>query len=220
MIQVTLGGQLALLMLIEAMEDAGIPVISANTDGIVMACPVERKADLDGIIAAWEVISGLTTEETEYARTNSRDVNNYLALTLDGEFKQKGVLAFVGSKKSELEKNPTNYVCVDAVMALLRDDTPIADTIYGCDDVRRFLTVRAVKGGAVYGGEFLGKAVRWHYALGETRHISYHTNGNMVPRSTGARPMMELADSVPLDLDYEWYVREANSILADIGVPT
>ena len=217
MIQVTLGGQLALLMLIEAIEDAGIPVISANTDGIVTACPIDRKPTLDGIISAWELISGLTTEETEYSRINSRDVNNYLALTTDGEFKQKGVLAFVGSKKSELEKNPTNYVCVDAVMALLRDGVTIEQTIYECTDIRRFLSVRAVKGGAVYDGQFLGKAVRWYYARDEKRHISYHTNGNMVPRSEGARPMMELVEGIPADLDYDWYVREAKSILADIG---
>ena len=217
MIQVTLGGQLALLMLIEAVEEAGIPVISANTDGIVMACPTERKADLDGIIAAWEVISGLTTEETEYSAMYMKNVNNYLALTLDGEFKQKGCFAFVGSKKSELEKNPTNYICVDAVMALLSDGTPLEDTIYGCADIRRFLTVRAVKGGAVYDGEFLGKAVRWYYAKGETRHVSYHTNGNQVPRSIGARPMMLLEERVPLDLDYSRYVEEAYSILKDIG---
>lgn len=39
MIQVTITGQLALLMLIEALEAAGISVVSANTDGIVSRCP-------------------------------------------------------------------------------------------------------------------------------------------------------------------------------------
>ena len=37
-IQTTLTGQLALLMLIEALESEGIPVVSANTDGVVIRC--------------------------------------------------------------------------------------------------------------------------------------------------------------------------------------
>ena len=59
--------------------------------------------------------------------------------------------------------------------------------------------------------------VRKYYAKGETRHVSYHTNGNQVPRSIGARPMMLLEERVPLDLDYSRYVEEAYSILKDIG---
>jgi len=39
LIQVTITGQLALLMLIEMIELAGIPVVSGNTDGIVIKCP-------------------------------------------------------------------------------------------------------------------------------------------------------------------------------------
>ena len=29
--------------------------------------------------------------------------------------------------------------------------------------------------------------------------------------------MMELPDHIPADLDYQWYIDEANSILKDIG---
>jgi len=52
LLQVTLTGQLALLMLIEMIEDAGIPVVSANTDGIVIKCPANRKSELDNIVGA------------------------------------------------------------------------------------------------------------------------------------------------------------------------
>ncbi|KKS65278.1 MAG: hypothetical protein UV34_C0020G0001, partial [Parcubacteria group bacterium GW2011_GWB1_42_6] len=43
MIQVTITGQLALLMLIERLELCGVPVISANTDGLVVECPRDRR---------------------------------------------------------------------------------------------------------------------------------------------------------------------------------
>jgi DNA polymerase elongation subunit (family B) len=79
LLQVTLTGQLALLMLIEMVEFHGIPVVSGNTDGIVIKCPKSRYEDLNAVIALWEQITGFQTEETRYAGTYCRDVNNYYA---------------------------------------------------------------------------------------------------------------------------------------------
>ena len=42
--------------------------------------------------------------------------------------------------------------------------------------------------------------------------------GDLVARTTGCTPMMELPDALPHDIDYDWYVREAESLLCDIGV--
>ena len=64
LIQTTVTGQLALLMLIEALEGAGIQVVSANTDGIVIYCHKRNQAALFSIIATWEDITGFNTEET------------------------------------------------------------------------------------------------------------------------------------------------------------
>lgn len=213
MIQVTLTGQLALLLLIEWLELAGIEVISANTDGVVSKVPRDRIDDFNAIIFDWEVATGFDTEETRYRSLHSRDVNNYVAITEDGQVKLKGAYAPTG-----LQKNPTNAVCVDAVVAYLTEGVPLADTIDACDDVRRFLSVRQVNGGAVKDGVYLGKTIRWYYAVGERGAIHYQTNGNAVPMSVGARPLMELPDRLPDDIDYDWYVREAHGILRDIGV--
>mgnify|MGYP001562662856 FL=1 len=54
MLQVTLTGQLALLMLIESFEAVGINVVSANTDGIVTRCPRDMEDTLKAIVADWE----------------------------------------------------------------------------------------------------------------------------------------------------------------------
>jgi len=220
MIQVTLTGQLALLMLIEAIEAVGIRVISANTDGIVIKCPRVRKEELNAIVKAWEIISGFGTEETQYALLAAKDVNNYIAIKTDGEAKQKGIYAFVGSKKSELEKNPTNQICIDAVIAHLKTGKPVAETIAEGQDVRRFISVRSVKGGATYKGQYLGKTVRWYYidADDEDDCIRYATNRNKVPRTDGAFPVMDLPLAVPRDINYQWYINEAMDILKDVGL--
>lgn len=144
LIQVTVTGQLCLLMLIEALEAEGILVVSANTDGIVIKCPKSRKARLDAVVAEWEARTGFNTEETQYRALFSRDVNNYLAIKAKGGTKGKGAFAPVS-----ISKNPKNQICTDAVIAYLEHGTPIGETILRCQDVRQFLTVRTVRGGAI-----------------------------------------------------------------------
>jgi DNA polymerase elongation subunit (family B) len=212
LIQTTVTGQLALLMLIECLEEAEFSVVSANTDGVVIKYDESNLEQLNSIVAAWEFITGFTTEDTSYKALYSRDVNNYIAVKPDGSTKLKGAYANGG-----LQKNTTNEICVEAVIAFLVEDVPIETTINTCADVRKFITVRQVKGGAVYESEYLGKAVRWYYAQSEKRFISYQTNGNKVPRSDGARPLMQLPDSLPHDINYQWYIDEARSILNDVG---
>jgi len=213
MIRVTLTGQLSLLMLIEWLELKGIPVISANTDGIVIKCPVEKAAVMSKVIAVWEKATHLETEEVRYRSLHSRDVNSYIAIKLDGSVKVKGAYASGG-----LAKNPQNEICTEAVIKYLVDGVPVEATIRGCQDIRKFLTLRTVKGGAVKAGYELGKAIRWYYALGVDGVIAYKTNGNTVPRTEGAKPLLDLPATFPADVDYRWYEREARSILMDIGV--
>lgn len=276
LIQVTITGQLALLMLIEWLESRGISVVSANTDGIVIKCKRSQKDTLDTVVKMWEQRTGFETEETLYKALYSRDVNNYLALKATGGAKGKGAFGPVS-----ISKNPTNAICNDAVAAFLEHGTPIEKTIRQCTDIRKFVTVRTVKGGAIkvtrtnfddgltpgmmkayllavgwqqavpgalkvarfarpvddaqftveaayreHCGhdeyEYIGKVVRWYYAEGESGALHYKTtntsgNRNKVPNSDGARPLMELPDEFPDDVDHGWYIAEARSILKDIG---
>jgi DNA polymerase elongation subunit (family B) len=214
LLQVTLTGQLALLMLIEMIEDAGIPVVSANTDGIVIKCPGNRKSELDNIVGAWEIATGFDTEETFYKSIHSRDVNNYVAIKRDGGFKSKGVYAPAG-----LSKNPTTEICVGAVVKYLMDGTPIAETIFDCDDIKKFVTIRKVDGGALdQDGAYLGKAIRWYYASDITAPLTYQRNGNKVPATDGACALMQLPDEWPSNLDYRWYVEKSKAMLLEMGV--
>lgn len=280
--QTTISGQLSLLMLIERFELAGINVVSANTDGVVIRCHRSMLGVRDAIIKQYEHDTQYETEETRYAALYSRDVNNYVAVKqkFDKATKQwteevtgaktKGAFADPG-----LQKNPTNGICVDAVVKLLTERVPVHETIYKCKDITKFVSVRAVKGGAVkvwdyspppthktkeeliqlagyepYGkdwlpdafagndeamstdqaytaacaafsrpsrSEFLGKCIRWYYGKDVGGEIIYARSGNKVPRSDGAQPLMDLPDAFPTDIDYEWYIAEAEKILQDIG---
>jgi len=223
MVQVTLTGQLSLLMAIEALEENRIPVVSANTDGIVVACPADRYEDMKALFKSWEQQTGLETEETEYKALYSANVNNYIAVKPDGKTKTKGWYCERGSThNSVLSKNPEVLICSDAAQAYLAKGTPVEETIYKSRDFRRFVSLRVVQGGGVKVWsddhiEYLGKTVRWYYAKGVEGEIVYARSGNKVPRSDGAKPCMELPDEWPDDIDYDWYVAYAYRILSDIG---
>lgn len=163
--QTTLTGQLSILMLIEMLEYAGIHVVSANTDGIVIKCPRNAVHVLDQVVAQWEHETQYKTEETRYLSLYSRDVNNYIAVKqkFDKATKQwlevpdgtkcKGAYANPWNDPKNLamrlHKNPTTTVCVEAVEAMLIKGVPLDHTIRAETDIRKFVTVRSVKGGAV-----------------------------------------------------------------------
>lgn len=217
MIQVTITGQLALLMLIEMLELVGISVVSANTDGIVLRTPRHLEWLRTSVIQWWELVTGFVTEQTDYRLTASRDVNSYVAVKTDGEVKTKGAYAPPEPGPSGWP-NPTGQVAADAVVAYLTDGVSVEDAVRQCRDIRQFVHIRQVKGGGTWQGDYLGKAVRWYYSMGETAPILYATNGNKVARTDGCRPMMELVDTIPEDIDYDWYIAEARGMLADLGV--
>lgn len=180
-------------------------------------------------------------ETAEYAALYSRDVNNYFAVKTDGGVKRKGSYAKSGLEE---KKNPTNDICADAVAEFLAKGTPISKTIRECRDIRKFVTVRTVKGGAIYGvksvefervsaktgktlkpgtrfeadgAEYLGKAVRFYRSTRSLGALHYKDSLNKVPKSEGCVPLMELPESFPTDVDFAAYVKEARAILYDIG---
>ena len=219
LIQTTITGQLALLMLIHRFERRGFEVISANTDGIIIKIKRSRQGEYEEIIKKWEKDTGFETEETQYKAVYSRDVNNYVAVKMDGKTKRKGAYAKAGLEE---KKNPTMEIVSEAVCAYMVDGTPISKTIKECKDIRKFVTVRTVRGGAIKDGKYLGKAIRWYQSTSTDTPIRYKIanesgNHNKVPKSDGGMPIMTLPDEFPSDVDFSWYIREARSILKELA---
>ena len=230
MLQVTLTGQLVLLMLIEMMEKIGIPVVSGNTDGIILKYNKDRYSEVKEVIKVWESNTDFKTEETNYKAVYSRDVNNYIAIKKDdcnpnSSFlderlgcKTKGTFSERGSAlNSILSKNPEAMISTDAVLQFITNKVPLEETILNCKKIERFLSVRNVKGGGEFNGVYLGKVVRWYYSKNNPHFISYVGSGNKVAKTDGAKPLMDLPEELPNDIDYDWYIKEATSLLEDCG---
>lgn len=235
MVTVTLTGQLALLMLIQRAENAGIPVVSANTDGVVfkaprsMMGPIVKDRVTSGavseLIAEWERDTGFGLEATEYRAILNASVNEYIAVKPNGKCKRKGKLSnpYKEDVRTMLMKNPNAGVCSDAVVELITQGTPIEQTIRNCREIRDFVTVVQVQGGALWRGQYLGKVVRYIWTrengaeiIRKKGHWKTGTQGK-VPKTDGCRPLMELPDEFPDDIDYDRYIAEAEQILVDIG---
>lgn len=221
MIQVTLTGQLLLLWLVDRACVANIRVVSANTDGIVVKLPRSRIPEWHAIVEEWRQMTGITTEETRYSALYSRDVNNYIAVKEDGEIKTKGAYSKPGP-----QKNPVYEICVTAAVKHITEGVPVDETIRACRDIRDFIAARTVQGGACLGDSddaYLGKVVRWYMSKGSTSFIRTKKrdertgNYKKVANTDGCRPLMDLPDDFPSDIDYDRYIEEAESILRDVG---
>lgn len=159
-IQTTISGQLSLLMLIEWHELYGIPVVSANTDGIIVKCPRHMVHISEALIAEWQRRTGLEMETVEYLAVYSRDINNYIAIKSkfdpdtktwtreSGGVKRKGEYA---PTSLIMKKAPDVEICSDAVAEYLERGTSIEYTIAACRDIRKFVTIQNVndKAGAL-----------------------------------------------------------------------
>ena len=145
LINVTMTGQFALLMLIEKIENKGIQVVSANTDGIEILYKSERdKKVVKRIVSRWEITTGYTMEYGYYKGLYSRDVNSYVAV-YDGYVKAKG---FYG--EPSINKNIEYPIVTEAIRKYLLDGTNMADTIRGCTEPSKFCVARTVNGGAIW----------------------------------------------------------------------
>ena len=77
---VTINLQLLLCNLIEAFELNKFEVLSANTDGLLIRLPINRKGTFDHICKEWEEYSKLTLETEKFEKYCRSAVNDYIAV--------------------------------------------------------------------------------------------------------------------------------------------
>lgn len=143
MYKVTINGQLFLLMLIERLEDAGIHVISANTDGIVTIVPKGLEETADNICHWWEKHLGLELEFTHYSKYVTEGVNSYLTVKTDGKKKFKGRM----NPKMYLEDLSKGYnspIVAKAVTEYFINGTPVMETFRNSKSILDFCRTQNV----------------------------------------------------------------------------
>lgn len=126
-------GQLLLLDLIEKLEPH-CDIIQSNTDGILIKLRRYDDYDLiDDICYEWESRTGLQLEFDEYKAVYQKDVNNYIIVDYDGNYKSKG--AYV-KKLSRLDYDIA--IVNKAVVERLVHGVPVEKIINECNSLIDF----------------------------------------------------------------------------------
>ena len=136
-LKTTINGQLFILMLCEELEMNGIPVVSANTDGIVVKLYDNKKEEFNSITKHWEEYTGLSADTEEYNCYVNRDINNYIAEETNGKIDYKGDLNPYMYMEN-LAKGYNAPIVAKAVVEHFLHNKPVLETFYESTDILDF----------------------------------------------------------------------------------
>ena len=142
-LKVTINGQLMIMMLCESLELAGIEVVSANTDGIVVKLHKKNKAKFEEIADEWKRLTKLDADSEEYKCYINKDINNYIVEELNGKVSYKGAL-HPTMYAVDLQKGYDMPIVAKAVVDYFLNDKPILETLYECKNILDFCKTQNV----------------------------------------------------------------------------
>lgn len=140
---ITINGQLMLSMLLERLLTVPtLQVIQANTDGITYYIHKDNEPQALAICQEWERLTRLDLEHARYSKMYIRDVNNYIAIGLDGKAKLKGAYwtpdpnryheSIAEAQPPAWHKNFSNVVSVRAAVENMLYGTDVETYIRSC----------------------------------------------------------------------------------------
>lgn len=138
---VTLNGQLLLSMLAERIVDSiDCTMIQINTDGLTVKINREDYEQLKQTCAQWEIDTKLMLEFTEYEYMVIRDVNNYIAVDVNGEVKLKGCFEIDKTANGERAywKDNSMRIVPIALKKYYVDNIPVEETVRNHDNIYDF----------------------------------------------------------------------------------
>lgn len=208
-------------------------VIQTNTDGILVKV---ARADVDRvkhIVSEWENMTGFTMEYDEVPMFFQRDVNNYIEVTDNPKkpYKLKGKWTNQADIASNAMPNLNATITHEALVLFYTQGTPIEDTIYKCNDIKKFCLT--AKTGRTYSKTYyyydnephLANKVNRVVATTDTRCGTikkYKMCDDGKPRFDKIADVPErcklLNDNLEMidDLDRDWYIQFARDKIKEL----
>lgn len=237
--QVTINGQLYLMMLIEKLVLNGFKVISANTDGIVTIVNKDKEDLYYNLCKEWEKETSFELEYNYYNKYIRKDVNNYIAITRSNKIKSKGVFVIpnVNSEDSRevlesLSKGFDKPIISIALYNYFVNNIKFEETIKNHTDIYDFCIAKKIDD--KFNNEFhtiqdnkkvvdnLQKSIRFFiskdggklYKIGESTSIDY-----CVGKRVTILNNCEDTNSKNYNIDYDYYISETYKIFYQIKDP-
>jgi len=222
-LQVTINGQLMVMMVVEALELGGIHVVSANTDGIIVKLPNDKREEFKQITDDWCKQNGLSADSEEYKIFVTRDINNYLDLQTNGKTEYKG--AFDPKQYiKDLGKGYDMPIVAKAVENYFLYNKPVMETLKESNDILDFCKTQNVgeQFEIVYDTFENGKSIRKYSQRNVRFYVSKcgviiqkeHKATKAVQRLAHGLPVIVIntLDDKPIEereIDYKYYYDEA-----------
>lgn len=217
-------GQLLLLDLIEKLEPH-VTILQSNTDGVFMLLNEGVSAEqVKAIGAEWEKRTRLNLEWDEYRKLVQKDVNNFIMISADGEYKSKGAyLKELSPIDSDL------LISNKALIDYFVHGTPIEDTVRNStrlSDFQKIVKISALYSHALYGDSPLKDKVLRVFASNN----QYDPGVFKVKHVDGAERIEKIANTpercflcgddineapIPANLDLDYYIELIQSRLND-----
>ena len=125
-------GQVLVLDLIEKLESY-CKLIQSNTDGILILIKRRDFERIDDIVYDWEQRTGLHMSFDYYQKIMQKDVNNYVAVDYEGQYKSKGAYT------KELSPIDNDLPIVNlAVLNFMVHGVAVEKTIGDCNELKQF----------------------------------------------------------------------------------
>ena len=228
-LRTTINGQLYILMLCEELELNGIPVISGNTDGIVVKLYNDKKEKFEEITKNWEEYTRLSADSEDYRRYVCRDINNYIAEELDGKVDYKGDLNPYLYKEN-LAKGYDEPIVAEAVSEYFIHDKPVIESLYECKDILMFCKTQNI--GKKYTATYIDneehniqRNVRFYVSNRGGYLFKKEQSGKLNNLCAGYKvTILNTFNDMPIelrDINYNYYYQEAMKIIdpINLGIP-
>lgn len=204
-IQITLTGQLYILMIADTCIKHGIPVLSINTDGLTVLDNANATDTSEAIIKRAELMTGLVFEKTMFKKYYGNNVNNYIAMKSDNEIKTRGSYR----NKRELDKSNNNLAVNKLVVKVLSD---------GGDPVQYLKELKVEDFVNIANSDACNEAVRFYKAVNSSPVALRFSNGSTVPKSDGCAIVndFEPIETILNNIDYDYYLDQAQQFINNI----
>lgn len=228
--QVTINGQLMVMMVVEALELDGIHVVSANTDGIIVKLPKDKEEDFKRITDDWCAQNKLGADSERYKLFVTRDINNYFDIQSNDKVEYKGGLDPKQYLK-DLKKGYDMPVVAKAVFEYFAHGVSVMETLRNHKDILDFCKTQNVgkQFEVVYQKVENGKVIDIH----SQRHVRFYvsTKGVVIMKenvNSGQRSVLASGKPVIIlnklddkdiclrNIDYKYYYEEAYKIINPI----
>lgn len=228
--RVTINGQLMTMTLCESLELAGIHVVSANTDGIVIKLPYDKIDVYNQICKEWNETNRMSADDEHYKMLVSLNVNNYFDIQTNDKLEYKGALDPKQYIK-DLKKGYDMPIVATAVFEYFAHGTSVMETLCNHKDILDFCKTQNVgkQFEVVYEKVVDGKRVE----VRSQPHVRFYvsTRGVVIMKEhklTGKRSVLASGKPVQIlnllddkdiserNVNYAYYYEEAYKIINPI----